>query len=954
MIGDELTRPGESHYPGAPRPAGTEPRPILGHATTLGSDAAMHRAGTDPPPVVGTATTLGSAAAMQRGAPTPTPTRVGRYYVLEGLGAGGMGVILAAYDPELDRRVAVKLLRAGPGPLASARLLREAQALARVSHPNVVQIHDTGVQDDQVFLAMELVDGVNLRVWLDEGPRPWRTILRVFVEAGRGLAAAHAAGIVHRDFKPENVLIGRDGRARVADFGLARQVAETSDVAATEPVPSTSLAASLTASGAILGTPAYMSPEQFAGTRADERSDLFSFCVALYEALYRRRPFAGDDLPTLVGNMLSGRVQDPPAGPVPRTILALLRRGLAHAPAARPASMEALLAGLTYDPSARRNRWLVAAGLATAASGLTAALTLATPRAAASVCTAEDTLVDLWNPDVKAALADKIAAVVASPAARAHVDAGLDAYARDWQAARHDACIDHHRGGESDAVFDARTRCLDRRRSALDGALRLLRDARPGDDVARVIAGLPAIDACARVDELLAEPARDPALVAAVQPLLDDARALADAGRFADAAAATRTAVDLAAGDRGLLGLARLADGRREMMRDDSRAATAALRLALADAVAARDDRTAGEAVARLLYARAQTDRERPDEILADAPLAHALVDRQGPDSFARRRLLANLAVVNVAAGDLATARVDIAAATAGLAAVVDADPLESANFLQTLATMTDDPARRAEAFDEAGDLLARVLGEDHPDLLGLHWYRGRTAIDLDEAREHVAAACAGTRRAFPEPDPRRDRECTQCGLLLGALARESDDLTAAQTQLNDAATCPVGAPKTPEEEFKISYGRDLAAAHAALLRGQFEPAIAAAERAAATLATYATPERWWLELERADAWYVAGAARLARGDRPAARADLEKSHEVLARVADKQPFALAKFQRARVATSLADVLWDDPGERPRARTLALAARAFHAARGPAGAANTAALDTWLSGHPTP
>ncbi|MGA9524644.1 MAG: protein kinase, partial [Myxococcaceae bacterium] len=227
---------------------------------------------------------LASDAALSRG------SSLGRYIILDQVGQGGMGVVYAAYDPELDRRVAIKLLQTGaPGSQSSGgkeRLIREAQALARLSHPNVVHVHDVGAHGERVFMAMELVEGRTLRAWLKEQPRSWREMTAVFLAAGRGLSAAHAAGLVHRDCKPENVLISADGQVRVLDFGIARQW-ESDDLEPTHEVtPSaderSSLSAPLTEAGVVLGTPSYLAPELFDGKPADPRSDQFSFCVSLY------------------------------------------------------------------------------------------------------------------------------------------------------------------------------------------------------------------------------------------------------------------------------------------------------------------------------------------------------------------------------------------------------------------------------------------------------------------------------------------------------------------------------------------------------------------------------------------------------------------------------------------------------------------------------------------------
>ncbi|HVE87032.1 MAG TPA: serine/threonine-protein kinase, partial [Myxococcales bacterium] len=245
------------------------------------------------------------APQLERGA------MLGRYLVLHPLGEGGMGIVYSAYDPELDRKVAVKLISASASEdLAGdgqARLLREAQAMARVSHPNVIAVYDVGTLSNRVFVAMELVDGGTLKDWVRQKKRSTRDILRVFVEAGRGLAAAHAAGLVHRDFKPENVLISKKegGRAQVTDFGLARLAGSSEDRgmkgAALTSLPKRLqqsaddrgrlLDAQITQHGLVMGTPQYMSPEQHLGKDPDARSDQFSFCAALYWALYGKRPF---------------------------------------------------------------------------------------------------------------------------------------------------------------------------------------------------------------------------------------------------------------------------------------------------------------------------------------------------------------------------------------------------------------------------------------------------------------------------------------------------------------------------------------------------------------------------------------------------------------------------------------------------------------------------------------
>ena len=280
------------------------------------------------------------------------PVKIGRYRVLERRGEGAMGVVYAALDERLGRKVAIKLLHphfAGD-PTGRARLLREAQAMARLRHDNVVLIYDVGTHgadEEQVFIAMELVEGCNLDAWLRQAPRSLEERLAVFLQAGRALAAAHRAGVLHRDFKPENVLVDAGGRARVLDFGLARALA-----APAAGDPEDSLSEPLTRTGSILGTPAYMAPEQLRGDPVDARADQFSFCVALYDALYGERPFAA------VQRFQPLRiVHVPKDSRVPGAVRRALLRGLAEDPAARFPDMDALLAALR-PPIPRRRGWL--------------------------------------------------------------------------------------------------------------------------------------------------------------------------------------------------------------------------------------------------------------------------------------------------------------------------------------------------------------------------------------------------------------------------------------------------------------------------------------------------------------------------------------------------------------------------------------------------------------------
>ena len=294
--------------------------------------------------------------------------RVGRYVIVEMVGAGAMGRVYAAHDPALDRKIALKLLHAHAAtPELETRLLREAKAMAKLTHPEVITVYDAGRQDSQLYIAMEFVEGGTLRQWLAREKRSWREVVAVFARAGRGLARAHAAGIVHRDFKPDNVLIGGDGRVRVTDFGLARNTLDVEAGVSPDPAElagiDAALSRSLTRTGMLVGTPAYMAPEQLAGAPADVCSDVYSFCVALYEGLYGERPFAGGSLAALQREKLEGRVRKPPAGAdVPlrlrRVLLAVLRQRAPDqstpTPDGRPRSMDELLVALERATKAPR------------------------------------------------------------------------------------------------------------------------------------------------------------------------------------------------------------------------------------------------------------------------------------------------------------------------------------------------------------------------------------------------------------------------------------------------------------------------------------------------------------------------------------------------------------------------------------------------------------------------
>jgi len=491
---------------------------------------------------------------------------LGRYVVLDVIGSGGMGIVYAAYDPELDRKLAIKLMRSESwldtaGSDGKSRLLREAQALARLSHPNVVAVYDVGTLDDEVFIAMEYVEGTTLRHWAPAEERPWREILRIFLLAGKGLAAAHGAGIVHRDFKPDNVLVAKNGRVCVLDFGLARRPdgkgrpVPLDDQAIPDDATTRggALAVSMTRTGTFMGTPAYMSPEQLQGRPIDARSDQFSFCSALYEAVCGEPPFKGQTVRDRLEAIKAGRVSEPrKSSRAPAWLRQRLLRGLKPTPEERYPSMDALLADLERDPSRRRWRFAAIAGIV-ALIGASASASYELAHRRSQLCLgAQRQLAGIWDENQKRIVSATFLATgkpYAEDAVRG-INRILGDYAKRWTAMQTDACeATRVRGEQSEELLDLRMACLSHRLEELRNLTGMLAKA---DDklVVRSInaaQGLSDIDDCARV-EILKSPMKppNPATRAKVEELrskLAAAKVLHDTGKYSEAIALATAAV---------------------------------------------------------------------------------------------------------------------------------------------------------------------------------------------------------------------------------------------------------------------------------------------------------------------------------------------------------------------------------------------------------------------------
>lgn len=533
-------------------------RVTSGESTSIGPIA-----DTDPAEDLDAALARSRVLALMFDAQEALP-HVGRYKLSRKLGEGGMGAVYLGHDAQLDREVAIKLLPAHRQTHdARERMLREAQGLARLSHPNVVQLYEVGEHERGLFLAMEFVDGQTLREHLQARAKDlgWRACLELLVQAGRGLAAAHAASLVHRDVKPDNILVGNDGRVRVADFGLVhgrRNFVDTEDSTNAETSPGRSaslLERSLTVRDSIVGTPAYMAPEQHRGESCDALVDQFAFCVVAWEALFGQRPFAGRDLTTLRDSVLDGKITIPSDSKgVPRSVRLVLGRGLAVEPNKRWANMNALLHALGRAAGVRRRRMLAALALAFVGAAATAAFVYDQ-----DVCSiGESMLVGTWGDDEREQLRVAFANTGLSSAAQSAeaVADGIDVWSTRWLGAQTRACENARvTGTETQTRLDERTACLARKRREGEVVIDLLLRA-DRETVARspeLLSLLPSPSPCLDddlVDARFPLP-EDPQVRTEIEQAYDqlaELRALARMGALADAHARADALVQRAQG----------------------------------------------------------------------------------------------------------------------------------------------------------------------------------------------------------------------------------------------------------------------------------------------------------------------------------------------------------------------------------------------------------------------
>ena len=673
------------------------------------------------------------------------PVTIGRYRIQRPLGEGGMGRLLLAFDPDLQRQVALKLVapQRASSSEARRRIVAEARAMARLSDPHVAQVYEVDEIDGQLFLAIEYVDGMSLLAWLTAERRSWRAIVGVFVQAGAGLAAAHEAGIVHRDFKPENVMLDLQGRARVVDFGLA------GDDPIVRERANEGFGAGLTRTGAMLGTPAYMAPEQWEGGRVDAKSDQFAFCVALFEALAGARPFAGANDDELRSSLRGTPVVSWPRG-TPRYLLRALERGLAHEPAARWPDLRALLRAI--DP-VRRTQRALAFGVTAIVVGLSATAIAA----ARDPCGDSAAPIDrTWNPTRQHEL--RAAATRTEPhwgeRSGDRVAVQLDEVADAWRGAARAVCL---AGGNA-----ASRACLEHTRARIDDLVAQVLRGEPPLLVSAVARAelLPIPSACVDAPDLSAwrDPPDDREVVEALGAAERHLGALTvpgepseyrDASAHARATAAAAIASAEAIGHEPWLGRALLVAGRIELGEGDHVRAESLLRRGLAMSRRAGDSPTSAAIAADLVYAMSRdNDRIREAEDLASE--AAGMIEALGRPPLLHARLLAHRASALARSkgeqhGDAVSLHEEVA--TELRATLGDEHPatiVEQGNIGAALGAAS----RHEEAERLLAEALAageRVWGDEHPRTAALLGSLGLARMRLGE----FAAAESDLRRSL-------------------------------------------------------------------------------------------------------------------------------------------------------------------------------------------------------------
>jgi tetratricopeptide (TPR) repeat protein len=872
---------------------------------------------------------------------------ISRYAVLEAIGAGGMGIVYSAYDPVLERKVALKLVRAGgdTGALeeVKVRLLREGKSIAQLAHPNIVAVHDMGTSDDQVFIAMELVDGGSLKQWLKQQKRSWPEVVEKFLAAGEGLAAAHRARLVHRDFKPENVLVGNDGRVRVTDFGLARSSDAPPSAQPSLGVPLEALDPRVTRTGAMLGTPAYMSPEQRAGKGADALSDQFSFCVALWESIYAERPYAPN----------TWKLAEPLAAGVPPFLRRALTRGLSVDPQDRYPQMEDLLAALAANPQrARRRRLRIGAAfsMVLATAGLSWWAITRSDRLCKS---ALEQVGAVWNPPLKQSLQAAFAAT-GRPDAKAQWDLaqrGLELWWQAWGSTRTEACeATRVRGEQSDQILGLRMACLDRRREETRALLDLFQHA-DGDVVAKApeaIDALTSVRSCSDVEALLAPvpPPTDPVGKTRLEQLrakLGESKVRFDAGKY-PAALALSSEAALAAkglGYRPAIAEALLLQGRQQEHLGDLKLAEQTLLDAIVAAEAGRHDEITARAATHLMLVLGAR-QARYSEAQTWGKLAEGAIGRLGGSAELQARLFKSQGLVLYAQGQV-TPAIEHQQRALALLEKLEPNSLSLAETLNDLGAALrggGKPKEALAAFERALSILVQKVGADS-DLIAttrngignVYMLEGR----FDEAFGAYRQALEIFEKTLGPTHFRTVTTLNNLGVVLAEQSRFADALPYFERVLEARRTT------LKETDSKLADAQSNVAMLLVEL-GRYDDALAHFEKAKEILQGY--PLDHFSQSE-----YLLGFAKIHLA-RAAPQKAVDALERVLALCEKKEGFRF-DYTRARANFLLGKALWNSKLERPRALSLANAARDALVQFGRERfRRDLAEIEGWLAAHP--
>ena len=862
--------------------------------------------------------------------------RILRYFILEKLGEGGMGSVYKAYDPELDRRVAIKLLHLEPSSSASqataskreVRLLREAQALAQLRHPNVVTVFDVGTHEQHVFIAMEFVEGQTLRQWKQADVRGWKEILQVLCDAGRGLAAAHKEGLIHRDFKPDNIMISTTGQVVVLDFGLAKvtgapdkadKITSTEEVSVSktrdEMVRSDSLLnLELTQAGRMVGTLAYMAPEQLSSRPVDGRTDLFAFCLTLYEVLYGERPFGGDSKQEIARNIRGGKIRAPRTDAnVPDWLRGILLKGLSVKPEDRYPSMDELIEALQNDPGEARRKARAARRSKAVTVGLGLLLGMAVlgggillTRQNQTCRGSEDRLSGAWDEAVSDGIREAFRKTGRNFALGtfAKVEELLGAYGSDWARMHTETCeATRIRGEQSEEMLDRRMRCLDQHRKELAALTRLLTvaDADVVENAVQAVTRLSAVAQCADLETLSAE-VPPPASAEArselerIRALLAEGKVRIDAGKVRESLAPVQQALERATrlGYQPALAEASFWMGLQKDKTAEYKPAEEHLRRAMMLADESRYDALRARSLIQL--ASAVGFARNADEGLLLSDQAQAALLRLGKDSDLWLLWHGVMGALLTQKGKYDQALEHLEKRLAILEKARGSQDVEVANTLDSIASVLTEKReihRAIAVYQRALALSERALTGDHPLVGGILLNLGASHTrlgELQKAEEYTLRAIAIYERCYG-----KDHLSVAMGILnLGDLFIEKGEWDQAIGQIQRALAIFQKAVGDQHEYAAVALTN---LCRALRLKGEKERALQYCQRALPILERSEDKYLAWVLFEL-------GAVLLEQGQTSRAQSALERGLGICER-ASCLPGELALGQ-----FTLATVLW--------------------------------------------